>query len=282
MPKGILLYLIITCLALGETTLAQDFKPPDTISLQSGNLWLKGLLWRPIGIGPFPTIIFTLGSYPKSDAVHDPIKDASILGPIFASKGYIYLALFRRGVGLSKDQGLNSADIMENAFKQNGQDGRNAEQLKQLETDQLQDMIAGLAYLRKRPDVDLQRMAIIGHSFGGSLSLLVAEQDPNLKAVILFGPAAGSWDNSPPLRIRLIHALENISAPVLIIHARNDYSLKPGYELDSVMNHLAKPHQLIIYPKFGNSSSEGHNMIFQNTKVWEADVLKFLRNKLRN
>jgi dienelactone hydrolase len=171
---------------------------------------------------------------------------------------------------------------MENAFKQYGQEGRNEVQLQQLETDQLQDMIAGLAYLRKRKDVDTTRMAIIGHSFGGSLTLLVAEHDRYLKAVVIFGPAAGSWDYSPQLRIRLMSAIENINAPVMFIHAQNDYSTNPGHVLDSLINQLGKPHELKIYPKFGNSAREGHNMIFQSTKTWEEDVFKFLNENLRS
>jgi hypothetical protein len=93
-----------------------------------------------------PTVIFYHGSYATDDMTHEPIIEASTLGPLFAGRGYIYLALFRRGVGLSKDQGLNSADLMENAFKQNGQDGRNEVQLQQLETAQRQDILVGLGY----------------------------------------------------------------------------------------------------------------------------------------
>ena len=274
-----LFVLIIACCSF-EVNHAQDFRVPDTISLHSGILTLKALLWRPIGQGPFATVIFTLGSYPDSDTTHDPIKDASVLGPLFASKGYIYFALFRRGSGLSKGQGLNSADLMENAYKQKGQEGRNAVQLQQLETDQLQDMIAGVAYLKKRPDVDLQRMAIIGHSFGGSLTLLVAEHEPCFKVVIVFSEAGYSWNLSPLLRIRLISAVNNIKAPIMIIHAQNDYSTTPGYALDSVMNHLNKPHELKIYSKFGNSANQAHNLIFLGTPIWEPDVFAFLKDNL--
>jgi len=280
MVKGILLALIITCCS-AEIVHAQNFTIPDTISLQSSNLTLRALLWLPVGQGPFAAVIFTLGSYPDSDTIHDPIKDASVLGPLFARKGYIYLALFRRGVGLSKYQGLNSADLMEKAFKQNGQEGRNAVQLQQLETDQLQDMIAGLSYLRKRRDVDLRRMAIIGHSFGGSLTLLVAEHEPYLKAVIVFSGAGYSWNFSPSLRNRLITAVKNINAPIMFIHAQNDYSTTPGYALDSVLNRLNKQHELKIYPKFGNSANQAHNIIFLGTPIWEEDVFKFLDENLR-
>jgi len=34
------------------------------------------------------------------------------------------------------------------------------------------DALAGLAFLRARPDIDSRRVVVVGHSFGGSLSLL--------------------------------------------------------------------------------------------------------------
>src|SRR6202790_4282554 len=218
MAKGITIILLIALCSI-EQIYAQDFKVPDTVSVRSGKLILKALLWRPYGRGPFATVIFTLGSYPNSDTTYDPVKDASMLGPLFARRKYIYLVLFRRGMGLSRGQGLNSADLMENASKRNGQEGGNQVQLQQLETDQLQDMMEGLGYLRKRPDVDTHRMVIMGHSFGGSLSLLVAERDSGLKAVVIFAGAGYSWNLSPLLRNRLFSAVKNIRAPIMLIHA---------------------------------------------------------------
>ena len=57
MIKGITLLLIfLSCPGAGMQ--AQEFKGPDTVSMRSGKLTLKGLLWRPAGHGPFPTVIF--------------------------------------------------------------------------------------------------------------------------------------------------------------------------------------------------------------------------------
>jgi carboxymethylenebutenolidase len=273
--------LILSCCSV-EYLHAQDFDVPDTVSVQSGNLSLKGLLWHPYGVGPFPTVIFCHGSYGGADTIHHPLKQTSLLGPVFAKKGYIFLVLFRRGVGLSQGQGENSSELMNNAFKEKGQEERNKVQLQHLETDQLQDMIPGVTFLRRRKDVDTNRMAVMGHSFGGSLALLLAENDHRLKAVVAFSPAGYSWNLSPQLRTRLISAVKNITAPVMITHAQNDYSsTTPGYALDSVMNQLNKPHVLKIYLKFGNTVSEGHNLIFLSIETWEADVFKFLGESLQ-
>jgi dipeptidyl aminopeptidase/acylaminoacyl peptidase len=100
--------------------------------------------------------------------------------------------------------------------------------------------------------------------------------------VVVFSGAGYSWNLSPRLRIRLIDAVKNIKAPILFIHAKNDYSTTPGYELDSILNRLNKPHELKIYSKFGNTADEGHNMIFHSTNTWEEDVFKFLKDNLRS
>ena len=279
MSKGITIALILTFCSV-EILHAQDFKGPDTVSVQSGKLTLKGLLWRPAGSGSFPIVIFCHGSYGGADTT-DALKQTSVLGPVFAKKGYIFLDLFRRGVGLSEGQGVNSSVLMYNVFKEKGQEARNKVQLQQLETDQLQDMISGVTFLRRRKDIDTNRIAVVGHSFGGSLTLLLAEHELGLKAVVVFSPAGYSWNLSPQLRTSLISAIKNITAPIMIIHAQNDYSTNSGHALDSVMNKLNKPHILKIYPKFGNTVSEAHNIIFLSIQTWEADVFKFLDENLR-
>jgi carboxymethylenebutenolidase len=281
MIKVITIFIILA-FCLGDQMYSQEFNGPDTVSIQSGKLTLKGLLWYPSGNGPFPSIIFCHGSYGGSDTIHNPEYQLSLLGPVFSRKGYIFLSLFRRGVGLSTGQGKNSTELMDKAFKDKGQEGRNEVQIQQLQTDQLHDIISGLKYLRGLNDVDKNRMIVMGHSFGGSLALLVAENDPSLKAVVVFAEAGYSWNRSPLLRARLISAVKNIKAPIMIIHAQNDYSTTQGYSLDSLMNKLNKPHLLKIYPKFGNSLSDGHNLVFQSIATWEADVFKFLTESLRH
>jgi dienelactone hydrolase len=142
-------------------------------------------------------------------------------------------------------------------------------------------MLVGISYLISRSDIDRNRIALIGHSFGASLALLVAEHDSVLKAVIIFSGSLRNWNLSPLLQTRLINAVKNITCPIMIIHAQNDHSTTPGYALDSVLNHIRKPHLLKIYPKFGNTANQAHNIIFLSPQTWEADVFKFLDENLR-
>ena len=52
-------FILVILFSSVERIAAQDFEGPDTVYVQSGNLTLKALLWRPLGTGPFATIIFS-------------------------------------------------------------------------------------------------------------------------------------------------------------------------------------------------------------------------------
>ena len=80
-------------------------------------------------------------------------------------------------------------------------------------TDHLDDVIAGLAFLKTIPGIDPKRLAIVGHSFGGQLTLLAAERDNTIRAAVTVSAAAGTWERSPELRKRLQTAVDKSTAP---------------------------------------------------------------------
>lgn len=52
------------------------------------------------------------------------------------------------------------------------------------------DIRAGLAYLRRRPEIDARRLVLLGHSEGGIIMPLVATREPGLRAMVLLAPPA--------------------------------------------------------------------------------------------
>jgi pimeloyl-ACP methyl ester carboxylesterase len=50
----------------------------------------------------------------------------------------------------------------------------------------LNDVMAGLSFLEGLAGVDSERIALVGHSFGGQLTLLAAERDQRVRAVVTF------------------------------------------------------------------------------------------------
>ena len=281
MPKPSLLILaalVLTC-ALATTAEGQASRGPETVVLHNASVSLHAMLWRPQGPGPFPAVLLNHGSGRSREELErlGPYeRNADVLGPMFARHGYLFLYLFRRGVGLSADQGGSAVDLMNREAAAHGQAARNALQLQLLENSEMSDALSGLAFLRKLPDVDVRRVAAVGHSLGGSLTLLLAEREPALRAVVIFSGAGYSWDRSPDLRARLLGAVARIKAPVFFIHAANDYSVAAGKALDARLRELGKPHLLKIYPPFGHTAEEGHGLLYLGVNTWEADVFGFL------
>jgi dienelactone hydrolase len=242
------------------------------------------MLWRPQGGGPFPAILLNHGSGRTRDELQrrGPYEqNAEKLGPVFAHHGYVFLYLFRRGVGLSADQGANAVDLLNSESTAHGLQARNALQLQLLENREMADAQSALQYLRAIPYVDARDVAVVGHSFGGSLTVLLAEREPNLRAVVIFSGAGYSFDRSPELRSRLLAAMDHIAAPIFFIHAENDYSLSSGRALDARRELIGKPHRLKIYPPIGNSVDEGHDFLHLGVNIWEPDVFSFLDENMR-
>jgi carboxymethylenebutenolidase len=237
------LVLALTVATAGSQTSGE----PETVLIHSGSATLHAMLWRPHGREPFPGILLNHGSGRTREDLErlgSYEQNAEKLGPVFASHGYVFLYLFRRGVGLSSDQGSNAVDLMNNESAAHGQEARNALQLELLENREMDDALAGLKFLRALSYVDSKDVAVIGHSFGGSLTVLLAEHEPNLRTVVIFSAAGYSFDRSPELRARLLAAIDHIAEPVFFIHAENDYSLSSGKVLDARREHIGKPHRL--------------------------------------
>src|SRR5215467_5759302 len=212
---------VVTC-PFSTVAVGQPAAGPKTVVVHDGPVALHGLLWRPAGTGPFPAILLNHGSGRTREELErlGPYeRQAETLGPVFARHGYAFMYLFRRGVGLSADRGDSSVDIMNAEFVAHGQDARNAIQLQLLENREISDSLAGLAFLRALPEVDARRIAAVGHSFGGSLTVLEAERDSAIRAAVVFSCAGYSWDKSPQLRSRLLAAADRAAPSFFFIHA---------------------------------------------------------------
>ena len=70
-----------------------------------------------------------------------------------------------------------------------------------------EDIRAGLAYLRTRPEIDAKRLGVLGHSEGGLIAPLVALHEPELRGIVLLaGPSKGGREI---LRFQLGNLIEH-------------------------------------------------------------------------
>jgi dienelactone hydrolase len=278
--------LAVALLALVAAAALADVRTsgPETVVVHDGPVALKGLLWYPTGHGPFPAILVNHGSGRTPEELERLGRyeqQAEALGPVFARHGYVLLFLFRRGVGLSTGLGDNAVDLMNAERVARGEEARNSLQLQLLEGREMSAAVAGLKFLRTLPDVDPHDVGLVGHSFGGSLTFLMAAGEPDLRAVVIFSCAGYSWDRSPELRERLLAAAGHVRAPVFLIHAANDYSTAPGIALDARLEQLGKRHRLKIYPPIGKTAEDGHAFPLLGIRIWEPDVFEFLKECMR-
>ena len=108
---------------------------------------------------------------------------------------------------------------------------------------------AGLDLLAKRPDVDEDRLAVVGHDFGAMLASIVAAREQRVRAAVLIAPTPRWGDWFLPFweihedRSGYLQALEPLDPqaqmasiaprPVLLQLAERDYfvPLMAGFEL---------------------------------------------------
>jgi len=271
-----LVSLLLLCVGVCESN---SYTAPEIVVVPSGNLRLKAYLWKSSASVPSPAVLFVHGSG-STDSAHTGgftvAKTAEILAPIFTKHGYAFLYLCRRGQGLSADQAPFMQDLLQREKETKGEEARKRLQFVLLTTDHLDDVTAGLSFLKNLPGVDSRRIAVAGHSFGGQLTLLAAERDSTLRAAVTFSAAAGSWESSSEVRERMLAAMRKTTVPVMLLHAGNGYST-----MADELARFGKPHVLKIYPPVGRTADDGHNFVYTDVAQWESDVFAFLDEYVR-
>ena len=142
----------------------------QSIAIPANGFNLAGTISQPKGSpdakGRFPAIVMVPGSGPAD-------RDETVYGvPIFgqlagqlADAGYVVLRYDKRGIGQSGGR-AETADM----------------------NDFTEDALAALEFVRRRKDVDPDRVAFLGHSEGAWISLVAAQRkEDDVRAIVLVG-----------------------------------------------------------------------------------------------
>ena len=112
------------------------------------------------------------------------------------------------------------------------QSARNPLHMMQLWRQGIEDARLGIRYLQARADIDSARIAIVGYSMGAFLSVVIAADEPAIKAVVV--AAGGDLPQDTPFSamarmvadpLRAVRRLEG--RPLLIVHGKRDRTVKP-------------------------------------------------------
>src|SRR6266566_4177512 len=235
---------------IGMLLVLGDLRPAsasETVAFNSESKVLHGRLYKPAGAGPFRAILYNHGSAPG--LLNDQAFD--LIGPLFVARGWVFFAPYRRGQGLSSGAEALAAETM----------------VRLLSTEQLQDQMAALAWLKQQSFVLATRIAAMGNSFGGIETVLGAEQGGYCAGVDASG-AAESWDRAPSLQNRMLHAVQHAKSPIFFFQAENDYSLASSRTLYAAMKASHESAQIRIYPPYGSSPQQGHSFAYRGASVW--------------
>jgi len=189
----------------------------------------------PAGAGPFPGVLYNHGGL--GDAIGGDLEATCLA---LAEAGY---------VGYSKQRRLTTPIV-----------------------GHIDDVYKGLDALLASDKVNPERIAIMGFSRGGFLSLQAAIEKPEIfDAIVLMAPASvnGALET-------MSEDLSMIAAPVLILVSENDlFQDDHVYLVEVVVSGLEAAGKEIfsnIYPPF---AVDGHTRFFEVGDYW-VDILNFL------
>ncbi len=133
---------------------------------------LAGTLTRPKGDGPFPAVLLISGSGPQD-------RNEALMG----HKPFLVLAdhLTRRGIAVLRvdDRGVG---------------GSTGNTMKSTTADFAEDALAGVAFLRRRKEIDPKQIGLLGHSEGGIVAPLAASQSKDIAFIVLLAGTAVPGD----------------------------------------------------------------------------------------
>jgi dienelactone hydrolase len=246
------------------------------VTFKSGDLTLAGYLFKPPGDGPFPTVLWNHGSEP--DPGHGPQFDS--VAAVFVPAGFVVFAPMRRGH--SDSQGEYIRESMQRESALHGQAAGVRLGVRLLETSQVDDQLAGLAFLKGQPFVDTTRLIVAGCSFGGIETIFGAARHAGYRAAVSISPAALSWNNSPDLQTRLKDVVSKIDIPMFLIQPAKDASLEPSKVLGPILTRRNTANRVKVFPATGPEAQQAHCFGgAQGMHIWGPEAVAFVQAALK-
>ncbi len=209
-----------------------------------GNAKGQALVCKPGGEGPFPVVIYNHGAIVDFRG-YDGAQKA----------GYDMKGICRQ---LAEDGYLAFAPI-----RQSGRSGPAAH---------LAEIQRAIDYVKTLPQADTTRMALMGFSRGGALTLNVSLRRPELRTVVLEAPAL-----RPDRLTRFFASADSIDASYLLLIEKSDNAgfIRSLARLDTLLTECGARVRRITYDRGG-----GHRLFWKVGYYWD-DIRAYLKERLQ-
>lgn len=166
----IILGIGLACEPVETVTRAGGFEDEEIrVGRDEVDLVLAGTLSLPTGDGPHPAVLLLTGSGGHTrDQVISGLPMFQRIGDYLAERGIAVLRVDDRGAGQSTGPGVRASTTADRAA----------------------DAMACYRYLVRRPEIDSNRVGLLGHSEGTLTAAMVAAAIPEVRFLVLLSPYA--------------------------------------------------------------------------------------------
>lgn len=183
------------------------------------NVTLAGTLTMPDAKGKFPVVVLITGSGQQNrDEELFEHKPFAVIADDLTKKGIAVLRYDDRGAGKSTGDFKNSTSA-----------------------DFANDVLAAVAYLKTRPDINTKEIGLIGHSEGGMIAPMVAAESKDIKFIVLMaGPGTPIEDLliEQSTRYSELAGADKESTEANAKMQRNTYAFVKNYKSDHLETDL--------------------------------------------
>ncbi len=228
---------------------ALGLTPPEQVTLLTRDgVTLHGLLYRPAGAGPFPTLVSVYGGPHAQRAINAWGATVDLRAQYLRSLGFAVFVLDNRG---SARRGL----AFEGSIKHN---------LGDLE---VQDQVDGVRWLTAQGIADPARVGVYGWSYGGYMALMCLARAPETFKAGVAGAPVTAWDGydthyterymgTPQQNPAGYHAssvmqhIETLTGNLLLVHGLIDENVhfRHTARLINALIRARKPYALLLFP----------------------------------